>query len=57
MKHADAAAVCFALAHRQSTSKGLRKIPPPIPTIPEITPMPAPIGKATERLGPVDATT
>src|SRR3970040_2174989 len=51
IKQADVADVCLGSAHFIKKMSGLKKIPPPTPTIPEINPIPAPTGSATGRLG------
>jgi len=51
IKQADVADVCLGYAHFINKMSGLKKIPPPTPTIPEINPIPAPTGSATRRLG------
>ena len=43
MNNDEAVAICFALPALISKSIGLKKIPPPIPTIPEINPIADPI--------------
>ena len=42
IKAADTAAVCFVPAHPMNRIRGVRKIPPPTPTVPESSPIPAP---------------
>ena len=45
MNNDAAVAMCFALPALISNSIGLKKIPPPIPTIPDINPIEPPIKK------------
>jgi len=42
MNRAETAEAVFVLAHRIKISKGVRKIPPPVPVNPESSPSPAP---------------
>lgn len=46
INNADTADVFFGSAHRRRIMIGLRKIPPPTPTIPERNPITPPIGRA-----------
>ena len=45
MNNDAAVAICFALPAFIKISIGLKKIPPPIPTIPDINPIEPPIKK------------
>ena len=47
MNNDAAVAICFVLPAFSNNSIGLKKIPPPIPTIPDMNPITPPIKRAT----------
>ena len=51
MNKAEIAAAVFMCVHRKNSNIGVRKMPPPVPVIPERKPIPAPKGIAAVRCG------